>query len=128
LQAKVSEIVFKHLDSTKFYRIKSGLFGTRDTVLYAKGYKPKKDKQKASTTSSAKSGVMTLMAYSSLAHSIDLDFVIKQELYEYTYEGLTQSQDNEWVYIIKFAPAKRKGKYMGTLYISEKDYAIVRAD
>src|SRR5690606_27753862 len=90
--------------------------------------KPKKDKQKASTTSSAKSGVMTLMAYSSLAHSIDLDFVIKQELYEYTYEGLTQSQDNEWVYIIKFAPAKRKGKYMGTLYISEKDYAIVRAD
>lgn len=128
LQEKVSGIVFKHLDSTKFYRMKSGLFGTRDTVLYARGHQPKKEKEKKSSASSAKSGVMTLMSYSNFAQSPDLDFITKQELYEYTYEGLTQSQDNEWIYIINFAPKKRKAKYTGTLYVSEKDFAVVRAD
>ena len=71
---------------------------------------------------------MGLMVGSSLVNNTELDFVMNQAIYEYTYEGLTQTQDNEWVYIINFAPKKRKAKYTGTLYVSVKDYAVVRAD
>src|SRR5690606_32857484 len=51
------------------------------------------------------------------------------ELYEYSYAGVTESDDkNNRIFIIKFRTNKRRAKYTGTLYVSEKDYAIIRAD
>lgn len=130
LQQRTAEIVFKHLDSTKYYRVKSGLFGTRDTVLYGSGFNSKKDKElkaKQSRSNSAKSMVMSFMTRNNLQNS-NFDFVTNLEFYEYTYTGATQTDDNEFIYTIKFRPRKRKGKYAGTLYVSEKDYAVIRAD
>lgn len=129
LQKMAAGILFQHLDSTKYYRLKSGLFGTRDTVLSGKDFGNKKDKAKTkkSELNSAKSSVMTFMSANNLQSS-KFDFVVKHELYEYTYAGAIQSDNNEFVYIIKFKPRKRKAKYTGTLYVSEKDYAVVRAD
>ncbi len=34
-----AELLLKHLDTTKFYRVKSGLFGSRDTVTLNNSYK-----------------------------------------------------------------------------------------
>ena len=58
----------------------------------------------------------------------NFEFINNQELYSYTYAGTTEAGNNESILIIKFSPKKRKGKYAGTLYISEKDYAVVRAE
>lgn len=130
LQQRASEIVFKHLDSTKFYRVKSGLFGTRDTVLYASSFKHKKEKEtepQKSALTSAKSQVMGFMSANSLSSS-SFEFMHKRELYEYSYAGATQNENDEWIYVINFKPKKSKGKYVGTLYVSKKDYAVVRAD
>src|SRR5690606_24151647 len=55
MQRTTAEILFKHLDSTKYYRIKSGLFGTRDTILSPgtfNGKKAKEEKAKRSELSS----------------------------------------------------------------------------
>ena len=127
LQEKASGIMFKHIDTTKNYRVKSGLFGTRDTVLYGNSFERKKEKVKKSALSSAKSSIRSFLTNGNFLQNSSLDFVTKHGLYEYSYEGAIQS-DGEWVYIIKFTPRKRMAKYAGTLYVSEKDYAIVRAD
>ncbi|MHA3789933.1 carboxypeptidase-like regulatory domain-containing protein [Flavobacterium hauense] len=128
MEKMASGILFKHLDAHKLYRIKSGLLGTRDTVV-ANGafYESKKFVTTKSKLGDAKSKVMSFMGKSNLQSS-NFDFINKQELYEYTYAGTTQSGGNESVFIIKFKPKKRKSKYAGTLYVSEKDYAVVRAE
>jgi hypothetical protein len=35
-------MMLQHLDSTKYYRVKSGLFGSRDTISLRKDYNKKK--------------------------------------------------------------------------------------
>jgi hypothetical protein len=131
LQQKASEIVFKHLDTTKYYRIKSGLFGTRDTVLHGNSFNSKKEREnnaKKSAIKTAKNDVTSFMTSSSLLYNSKFDFINKQELYEYVYAGATQSDKDEWVYVINFKPRKSAAKYAGTLYVAEKDFAVVRVD
>ena len=57
-----------------------------------------------------------------------LNFANQTDLYEYTYEGAVYSAQNEFAYVIGFKPKKSKAKYTGKLYISEKDFAVLRAD
>jgi hypothetical protein len=39
-------MMLQHLDSTKYYRVKSGLFGSRDTISLRKDYNKKKEMDK----------------------------------------------------------------------------------
>src|SRR5690606_511846 len=56
-----------------------------------------------------------------------LDFVTQTQIYTYSFEGVSFF-DDEMVYIIAFQPRKKKAKFTGKLYVSETDYAVVRAD
>lgn len=128
VEKMASGVLFKHLDATKNYRIKSGLFGTQDTVVsYNSFYESKKFKTDKSKLNSARYEVSSFVSGNNLQSS-KLDFITKPELYEYSYEGVTQSGKDEFIYRIRFSPKKRKGKYAGTLYVSEKDYAVIRTD
>lgn len=130
MEKMASGILFKHLDTSKYYRVKSGLFGTQDTVI-AKGtfYEDHQTRKYANNTklNTARNKVTSFMWENSLQSS-KFEFINNQELYDYNYAGTTETGNNESVLIIKFSPKKRKGKYVGTLYVSEKDYAIVRAE
>lgn len=57
-----------------------------------------------------------------------LTFVNQPEIYDYTYEGAIYSKENEFVYVLSFKPRKSKAQYIGKLYISETDFAVLRAD
>lgn len=134
LEKMASGILFRHLDTNKYYRIKSGLLGTRDTVVangtFYESYESRKYAKNSinnSKLNKAKGKVTSFMWNNSLQNS-KFDFVNNQELYEYSYAGTAQSGNNESILIIKFKPKKRKAKYAGTLYVSEKDYAVVRAE
>jgi len=117
------------LDTTKYYRIKSGWFGSRDTISLRKDFnKKKKKKQKKSELTSTKGNISTFMAENNFLYGGKMDFVSKTELYEYAYEGAMYSNQNEFVYVLSFKPKKSKAKYTGKLYVSESDYAVVRAD
>jgi len=129
LERMASNIFLKHLDTTKYYRIKSGWFGSRDTISLRKDFnKKKKKKQKKSELTSVKGSIATFMAENKFHSGGKLDFVSEIELYEYTYEGAMYSNQNEFVYVLSFKPKKSKAKYTGKLYVSETDYAVVRAD
>lgn len=128
---KVAENIFlRHLDSTKYYRVKSGLFGSRDTLSLKKSFNDKKNKNKTKSSKlvSSKSGLTLFMHENNFLQSNKLDFVNKPELYKYTYEGKTYNDKDEFMYVLSFEPRKSKAKYTGKLYVSETDYAVVRCD
>jgi hypothetical protein len=128
MEQTAGKILLQHLDTTKFYRIKSGLFGSRDTISLRKDYNNKKNKVKKNELTSSKSNLMMILSRNNFLQSEKLEFVSHPELYEYTYEGAIFSAANEFAYILKFKPKKSKAKYTGKLYVSETDYAVLRAD
>ncbi|QEE51074.1 carboxypeptidase-like regulatory domain-containing protein [Flavobacterium alkalisoli] len=133
-----AQVLFKHLDATKHYRIKSGLIGVRDTIVSNNSfvtdseYRELEDAEKKTNQKAARSYNWTFLYRTNILINGRFDFINSSELselYEYSYAGVAESDDkNNRIFIIKFRPNKRRAKYTGTLYVSEKDYAIVRAD
>jgi len=130
MQQVAENIFLKHLDSTKYYRVKSGLFGSRDTISLRKSFNEKKNKNKTKTSKliSSKSDLTIFIHENNFLQSSKLDFVNKPELYTYTYEGKTYNDKDEYMYVLSFKPRKSKAKYTGKVYVSETDYAVVRCD
>ena len=127
----------KHLDTTKFYRIKSGLIGSRDTISFSEEYnkqqaekRRKKNKSKVPThknLSNVKNKIFFFNHYNANLRHSNFSFVNKPELYKYTYVS-TIYIDDELVYVLEFSPKKSKAKHVGKIYISHQDYAVLRVD
>jgi hypothetical protein len=132
LEKKAMSMMLQHLDSTKFYRVKSGLFGSRDSISLRKDFNKKKDQKKTNIVSNqityTKTNLNSFLIGNNFSQSGKYNFVSKPELYDYSYEGTTYTAENEFAYIISFKPRKSKAKYVGKLYISENDYAVLRAE
>lgn len=128
LEKSTTDIVLKHLDSTKYYRVKSGLFGSRDTISLRKDFNQKKSKSQKNQLTAAKSKLDVFTNTNSIANTSKYDFIHTPENYEYKYEGASFSDQQELIYQLSFKPKKSKAKYKGTLYISESDFAVIRVD
>ena len=128
-----STLFLKHLDTTKFYRIKSGWFGSRDTISFSKEFNKKsknsKNKTKAipKNVTTAKSSLFATQTETHPQYGTNTDFMRQTDWYKYTLDGAIFTDDYKLVYVIKFQPKKGKAKYEGTLYVSENDYAVVKA-
>lgn len=128
LEKSTTDIVLKHLDSTKYYRVKSGLFGSRDTITLRKDYNQKKSKSPKNQLTAAKSKLDVFTYSNSISNTSKYDYIHTPENYEYKYEGASFSDQQELIYQLSFKPKKSKAKYKGTLYISESDFAVIRVD
>lgn len=125
LQEKAKNLFLQHLDTTKYYRIKSGWLGSRDTISLRKDFHKKK---RPSQVTDSKSDLNSFICQNNFLYNDRLTFVNKPEIYDYTYEGMVYSKDHEFVYVLSFKPWKSKAIYTGKIYISESDYAVLRAD
>ncbi len=128
LQGSALKIIFQHIDTTKYYRIKSGIIGSRDTISLRKDQKDKKGKKLKTELMAAKSKMESFFKSTKFSDEDGLDFVTETNLYEYTYEGAVFYNQNEFAYVINFKPKKSKANYEGKLYISENDFAVVKAE
>ena len=129
LQQTATKMILKHLDTTKYYRVKSGLFGSQDSISLRKDfYKRKLNKENKNQAALTKRTLENFISKNNFSQNSNLDFVTHYELYHYEYEGAIYSNENEFVYVLNFKPKKSKAKYTGKLYISETDYGVVRAD
>jgi hypothetical protein len=130
LEKTAKNLMLQHLDTTKFYRIKSGLIGSRDTISLRKDFnrKPGKDKVVKNQLTATKSNLNSFMYENNFLNNKRFDFIQKPELYDYTFEGTTYTNENEFAYVLTFKPRKSKAMYLGKLYISETDYAVLRTD
>ncbi len=128
IEKKLTTTMLKHLDTTKYYRIKSGWIGSRDTVSLRKDYKKKDKKLPNNELTSVKGKLTSFLMENSFLEGSKLNFVTEPELYEYAYEGATFLDDDNLVYVVKFTPKKNKAKYTGKLYVSADDFAVIRTD
>ncbi len=126
IQKKTTDIVLKHLDIEKTYKLKSGLFKIEDS-LSLKDDGKKKDTTNNSLLISRKLKTQGFFNAHQFGSKSMLNFVTDMSIYTYTFEEVIYYQDN-FVYVVKFSPKKKKAKYKGTLYISEADYGILKAD
>ena len=132
LDESTSSLFLKHLDTTKFYRIKSGWIGSRDTISFSKEFNKnrKKDKKEAKpepeNVAQAKSSIVGVQTTTNPLYGKNTDFMRQIDWYDYTLDGAVFSEDYKLVYVIKFKPRKGKAKFEGTLYVSENDYAVVK--
>lgn len=127
LQKAATDIILTHLDSTKYYRVKSGLFGSRDTISLRKDFNKKK-KTKSNQLTETKANLSSFQIENNITNVTKFDFIHEPEAYEYIFEGATYTNENEFVYVLSFKPKKSRAKYKGKLYISETDFAVIRAD
>jgi hypothetical protein len=130
VEKEAKNLMLQHLDTTKYYRFKSGLIGSRDTISLRKDFnnKPEKDKVVKNQLAAAKSNLNSFMYENNFLNNKRFDFIQKPELYDYTYEGTTYTNENEFAYILSFKPRKSKAMYVGKLYVSETDYAVLRTE
>jgi hypothetical protein len=128
LEKSTRDIMLKHLDTTKYYRIKSGLFGSKDTLSLRKDFNQRKKKVKSNQLTATKASLSSFLSETSLLNKNELEFINDTEIYEYVYEGVTYSNDYEFVYVLSFKPKKNRAIYKGKLYISESDFAVIRTE
>ncbi len=126
-----TDLMLKYVDTTKFYRIKSGLFGSRDTISFSEEYnnqlRNKHTNQRLPENKKNREIKSNINTIRSTFWHPETDFIRNIEFYNYTLLHTT-FLDDELVYVIEFTPKKRKAKYKGKFYINADDYAILRVD
>ena len=130
LEKTATTLFLKHLDTTKFYRVKSGWFGSRDTISFSKEFKKNGKNDTKKTTKNvvqAKSEVVSVHNNTNPLYGANTNFMRETDWYKYTLDGAVFTEDYKLVYVIKFEPKKGKAKYEGKLYVSENDFAVVKA-
>lgn len=122
-----NEIVLKHIDKNKAYKVKSGLFITlSDSVSL--GGKQRQMNDTINAVTPVKNGChYFIKEHSFLGIDPELDFINEQDNYNYKLEDITYL-GNDVVYHITFAPDSRKSKYAGNLYVNSADFAILKMD
>ena len=126
IQEKAQNIMLRYLDTTKTYKLKTGIFKIEDSLSLKneKSEENKKDELEISYLNKQTRGLLKLGQF---YENSFLNRLLNQDNYEYTFETLSYT-DNELNYIISFEPRKSKAKYTGKLFISGNTYAITRVN
>ena len=143
LEEKFNEIIKKNVRTDSYFKIKSGLFGTKvesDEIfegevdstdvkaLNAELAKTKKneDERKENFANYRRDALGEIFESLPINDDSDLNFLRKSGRYEFKLQNFTYLGDDA-VYVIDFSP-KRSEDYRGTLYINSDDFALIRAD
>ncbi|GAA4971002.1 carboxypeptidase-like regulatory domain-containing protein [Algibacter aquimarinus] len=126
IQDKMQNIILKYLDTTKTYKLKTGLFKIEDS-LALNDDDFKEDDKNEYKVSSLNKATESLLKRGQFYNNSFLSKLINANLYQYSLEDVGYN-NGELTYIISFKPRKGKAKYEGKLYVTDDTYAITRAD
>lgn len=126
VQEKAQKLVLKYLDTTKTYKIKTGLFKIEDS-LSLKDKDLKDDEKSEYDVSHLKNTTSSLLRKSMFVGHSFLKTILDPKLYDYTFEDVGYNND-DLTYIISYKPRKGKAKFTGKLFISDENYAITKVD
>ncbi|MGC6431605.1 MAG: carboxypeptidase-like regulatory domain-containing protein [Jejuia sp.] len=127
IQEKMQNIILKYLDTTKTYKLKTGLFKIEDSLkLKDEDFKDDNDKNEY-TVSYLNNETKSLLRRSQFYNNSFLNKILNADLYEYSFEDVGYNS-GELTYVISFTPRKGKAKYTGKLYVADDTYAITRTD
>ncbi|MGB5437781.1 MAG: carboxypeptidase-like regulatory domain-containing protein [Maribacter sp.] len=146
LEEKFNEIIKSNIKRDSYFKIKSGLFGTKikgedfdeifetevdstDAVALRKELEEKKKREEERKTNFAKyrkNTIVDMMQDLFYMEDSPLDFINKSRKYTFTIKDFTYMGEDA-VYILEFVPDGR-ADYKGKLYINADDFAVLRLD
>lgn len=143
LEEKFNTIIKQNVKSDSYFKIKSGLFGTKmdadelfetevdssDVAALNKKLEEEKkntEERKKNFSKYRKSTISSLMAQLFFMEDSNLNFIWKQRRYNFKLNDFTYLGSDP-VYVVNFEP-KGSEDYRGTLYINADDFAITRVD
>jgi len=144
LEEKFNNIFKKRIKRDSYFKIKSGIFGTKEEIDSSLFGDVKEDKEVTQTKAlleeqkkkerekkqhflQYRKNSITNLEYSSFIYEdSELNFLEKPNRYKFKLLDY-QFLNGEFVYKITFTP-KRKEDFKGVLYINTDDFAIVRVD
>ncbi|WP_111306835.1 carboxypeptidase-like regulatory domain-containing protein [Confluentibacter sediminis] len=127
IQQRAKNIMLRYLDTTKTYKVKTGLFKIEDSLSFAEIKKEQeKAKKEEFNSKDLKQSTRRTLKYSQFYDNSFLMNVLDTRLYDYTLDDITV-YNQQLTYIISYEPRKGKAKYSGKLYVTDSDYAITKA-
>lgn len=143
LEEKFNDIIKKNVRTNSYFKVKSGLFGTKldadeifesdvdstDVAAINNEIEKKKENEKQRKENFAsyrKNTLGKLFMNLPINEDTDNNFITKPRKYEYTLKEFTYL-GNDAVYVIDFV-SRGSADYKGTLYINADDFALIRAD
>jgi CarboxypepD_reg-like domain len=127
VQERAKNIMLRYLDTTKTYKVKTGLFKLEDSLSFVEIKKEReKAKKEEFDIKGLKAGTKRLLKYTHFYDNSFLMNVLNPRLYEYSIEDVTV-YNQQLTYVINYQPRKDKAKYSGKLYVADGDYAITKA-
>lgn len=125
IQEKAQTIILKYLDTTKTYKIKTGILKIEDSLDLKESRK--NSNRDTYDIAPLKDETFTLLNTSQNYDETLLKSIINPDDYKYEFEGTT-GFNNELVYIINYKPRRSRSKYSGKLYIADETFAILKLD
>lgn len=146
MEKKFNEILRKNVKKGSYFKIKSGLFGTKidaeevselfqeeidstDVAAVNKELEEKKkakEEQKKDYAKWKRTSLVEIFNSLPTHEDSDLNFIYKTRKYEYLLREFTY-MGSDAVYVIDFRP-DGSADYKGTLYINSDDFAVIRVD
>lgn len=128
IQEKSQKIVLTYLDTTKTYKLKTGLFKIEDSLsLKSEDFKDDDNEKTELNLRSLNKNTRQLLHRSLFYKNSFLNRILDAKYYNYEFKDITFN-NGELTYIITYTPRKGNAKYTGTLFIANDSYAITRAD
>ncbi|TXG36613.1 carboxypeptidase-like regulatory domain-containing protein [Seonamhaeicola maritimus] len=146
LEKRFNDIFKKHIKRDSYFKIKSGIFGTKEeidssffdsadnkvkkekeqTEAFLKEQKKREQERKENFLKYRKRTITNLKHDSFIFEDSHLNFLEKSKKYDFEILDYL-FLNNNFVYKMSFEP-KRGADYKGTLYINTDDFAIIRVD
>jgi hypothetical protein len=126
IQERGRRIILTHLDSSKTYKVKTGMF-TIEKDLSPELDMEDSPKSDSTETSHLKGELVDLLSVAGLEEGGRLFGFLDPGLYKYDFLKATYF-DGNYIFAVRFAPKKRKARYAGTLYVDATTFAILKTD
>jgi hypothetical protein len=126
IEEKAKNIVLRYLDTTRTYKLKSGLFKVEDSLSLKDENNSNNNKQEFEIRDLKNDAHYMLSDARPYSRSL-LRNILNSDNYFYELQNVT-FYNNEMVYAIHFKPKKSKGKYTGKLYVADDSYGVLKAD
>lgn len=126
IQEKAQKIMLTYLDTTKTYKLKTGLFKIEDS-LSLKDEDLKDNNENEFKLRYLNKSTRSLLKRAQFYKNSFLNTLLRSDLYAYTFEDIIYN-NQDLNYIIRFYPKKGKAKYTGKIFVSDDNYAITKVD
>jgi hypothetical protein len=146
LEEKFNEILKDNVKQGSYFKIKSGLFGTKVNAEEVSEYledevdstdvaavnkqlaerKKNKEEEQKNYAEWKRTDLAKILSHLPTQEDTDLNFITKSRKYDFTLTEFTYL-GNDAVYVIKFQPSG-SADFEGTLYINADDFALIQVD